>query len=100
MTGSVVQGHIWAGNAERQATDLTSVEVSDDFDDDLVVFIRGLLSGNHYFSSGEVLQFVYLGWVVQAQSRDQHISSICLLIKLSYVQFYLIWWGWVWPQHI
>ncbi len=85
MTGFVVQGHICAGNAERQATDLTSVEVSDDFDDDLVVFIRGLLSGNHYFSSGEVLQFVYLGWVVQAQqinsisSRDQHISYICFI---------------------
>ncbi len=76
MTGFVVQGHICAGNAERQATDLTSVEVSDDFDDDLVVFIRGLLSGNHYFSSGEVLQFVYLEWVVQAQKINSISSRV------------------------
>lgn len=40
---------------------LTGIEMSDDFHDDLVVLIRGLVSWYYHLSCRQILQLVHLG---------------------------------------
>lgn len=39
---------------------LASIEMSDDFDNDLLILIRGLIPGNNYLSCCQVLKFIDL----------------------------------------
>lgn len=40
---------------------LAGIEMPDDFDDDLIVLIRGLVSWHHHLSCCQILQLVHLG---------------------------------------
>lgn len=49
-----------ATEAAEQQSYLAGVEMSIDLDDDLVIFIRCLLPGDHHLSGCQVLQLIHL----------------------------------------